>query len=176
LCEKASGAGRSVSGPAISLQTSEPLFDVAVALNECGYDQDLENSDPLRQHVRDEVNQYLQGSAEARDARDKVCNYIASIGWRTRGATWRSMFRWRCTLTPPPELAPSVELHRDAAGLDAGGRDSAAAARFCAGDRSACDLGGEPRAYEDEVAKLHDPLTKMILATNVYLKMPAERL
>ena len=28
-------------------------------------------------------------------------------------------------------------------------------------------------AYEEEVTKLHDPLTKMILATNVYLKLPA---
>src|SRR5271170_1032112 len=56
------------TGPAISLQTSESLFDVAVALNACGYDQGLESSDPLRQHVRDQVNQYLQGSAEARDA------------------------------------------------------------------------------------------------------------
>ena len=28
-------------------------------------------------------------------------------------------------------------------------------------------------AYEEEIAQLHDPLTKMILDTNIYLKMPA---
>jgi tetratricopeptide (TPR) repeat protein len=28
-------------------------------------------------------------------------------------------------------------------------------------------------AYDEEIAKLHDPLTRMILDTNVYLKMPA---
>ena len=42
-------------GSAITLETSEPLFDVAVALNECGYDADLEHSDPVRTKIRNDV-------------------------------------------------------------------------------------------------------------------------
>src|ERR1700744_5734993 len=60
------------AGPAISLQTSEALFDIAVGLNACGYDNGLANSDPIRQHIRDEVNQATEQSADARTARDQL--------------------------------------------------------------------------------------------------------
>src|ERR1700754_2876535 len=33
------------AGPAVSLQTSEAMFDIAVALNSCGYDNGLADSD-----------------------------------------------------------------------------------------------------------------------------------
>src|SRR4051812_10163503 len=35
------------NGPAISLQTSAALFYVAAGLNACGYDDELEGSDPI---------------------------------------------------------------------------------------------------------------------------------
>src|ERR1700756_2493058 len=54
-------------GPSISLQTSEALFDIAVGLNACGYDNGLSESDPIREHIREQVNQASQQSAEARD-------------------------------------------------------------------------------------------------------------
>src|SRR6202044_2340322 len=41
------------TGPDISLQNSEALFDIAAALNSCGYDQGLATSDPVRQGGRD---------------------------------------------------------------------------------------------------------------------------
>src|ERR1700761_5072966 len=50
------------AGPDVSLQNSEALFDIAVALNSCGYDQGLDASDPIRQQVRDQVNQSLRTS------------------------------------------------------------------------------------------------------------------
>src|SRR6202041_3718214 len=61
------------TGPDISLQNSEALFDIAAALNSCGYDQGLATSDPVRQEVRDLVNQALQSSADARHAHDDLC-------------------------------------------------------------------------------------------------------
>ena len=60
-------------GPDISLQNSEALFDIAAALNSCGYDQGLTASDPVRQQVREQVNQALQASADARDAHEQIC-------------------------------------------------------------------------------------------------------
>ncbi len=160
------------NGPAISLQVSEPLFDIAVALNECGYDRDLENSDPLRQHIRDDVNQYLQGSAEARDARDKVCTYIAQHRLANPGRDLAQYVSLALYMTPPPDLAPSVELPDMPP-------DSTQVVEILPLLRAfvkATDLhaiwAANRAAYEDEITKLHDPLTKMILATNVYLKMP----
>ena len=65
------------AGPTISLVSSEPVFLMAAALNACGYDEGLEDSAPVRKHVRDEVDQALARSEEARATRDKVCLYIA---------------------------------------------------------------------------------------------------
>src|SRR5271163_4484901 len=161
------------NGPAISLQVSEPLFDIAVALNECGYDQDLENSDPLRQHIRDEVNQYLQGSAAARDARDKVCTYIAQHRLADSGRDLAQYISLALYLTAPPELTPSVDLTEMPP-------DSTQVVEILPLLRAfvqATDLHviwvSNHAAYEEEVAKLHDPLTKMIVANNIYLKTPA---
>jgi hypothetical protein len=50
---------------------------MAAALNACGYDEGLEESAPVRKRVRDEINQALAKSEEARNKRDKVCLYIA---------------------------------------------------------------------------------------------------
>src|ERR1700722_4633316 len=45
------------AGPTISLIPSEPVFIMSAALNTCGYDEGLEDSAPIRKHVRDEINQ-----------------------------------------------------------------------------------------------------------------------
>ena len=161
------------TGPAISLQTSEALFDVAVALNACGYDQELESSDPLRQHIREEVNQFLQGSADARDARDKVCAYIGQHRLAETGRDLAQYVSLALYLTPPPELATSVELPEMPP-------DSTQVVEILpylrefvkSADLHLLWVQNHP-AYEEEVARLHDPLTKMILATNIYLKVPA---
>ena len=150
------------NGPAISLLTSESLFDFAVALNECGYDQGLQNSDPLRQHIRDEVNQYLQGSAEARDARDKVCGYIEQHRMANAGRDLAQYVSLALYTTPPPNLAPSVELPD----LPPDSTQVVEVLPLLRAFVKATDLhaiwAANRGAYEDEVAKLHDPLTKMI--------------
>ena len=63
-------------GSAITLETSEPLFYLATALNACGYDTGLAASSPIRRKVRDEINAELADSASARDARDPLCAFI----------------------------------------------------------------------------------------------------
>ncbi len=160
------------AGPAISLQTSEALFDVALALNACGYDQELDGSDPLRQHVREELNQVLQGSAEARDARDKVCAYISQHRLADSGRDLAQYVSLALYLTPPPELATSVELPD----MPPDSTQVVEILPLLRAFAQAADLHfiwvSNHAAYEEEVAKLHDPLTRMILATNAYLKVP----
>ena len=53
------------AGPAVSLESSEALFDIAVALNACGYDAGLAQSDPVRQQVRDADGRALRQLVEA---------------------------------------------------------------------------------------------------------------
>ena len=43
------------AGPTISLISAEPIFDMAAALNVCGYDEGLATSAPERKRVRDEI-------------------------------------------------------------------------------------------------------------------------
>jgi hypothetical protein len=161
------------AGPAVSLQTSEALFDVAVALNSCGYDAELEHSDPLRQRIRDEVNQYLQGSAEAREARDKVCAYIAGHRLAESGRDLAQYISLALYLTPPPELAPSVEITDMPPDSTQVVEILPLLRAFVEATELHAIWAANREAYEDEVRRLHDPLTKMILAANVYLKMPA---
>ena len=65
------------AGPTISLVSSEPVFFMAAALNVCGYDEGLEDSAPVRKRVREDVDQALARSEDARAKRDKVCLFIA---------------------------------------------------------------------------------------------------
>ena len=53
--------------PAVSLQTSETLFTVLTAINTCGYDLELESSDPLRAQIRSEVAKAVQSSEGGKD-------------------------------------------------------------------------------------------------------------
>ncbi|HSU19746.1 MAG TPA: hypothetical protein VLI45_08385, partial [Acidobacteriaceae bacterium] len=57
-------------GAAVTLETSEPLFQMAAALNACGYDADLDRSAPVRAAVRAEMNAALAQSEAARTSRD----------------------------------------------------------------------------------------------------------
>src|SRR6185312_10798085 len=66
------------NGPATSLESSESVFDVMAALNVCGYNEGLADSDPVRQKVRDDINQALEKSESARQSRDRLCEFIHS--------------------------------------------------------------------------------------------------
>ncbi|QNI32553.1 tetratricopeptide repeat protein [Alloacidobacterium dinghuense] len=161
------------AGPTVSLQTSEALFDVAVALNACGYDNGLAESDPVRARIRDQVNQAMQQSEASRDARDKLCVYISQhrLGDASRDlAQYVSLALY---LTPPPELALSVD--QDDMPPDSTQVIDMLPLLHAFVDATQLHLIwiANHTAYEDEVAKLHDPLTRMIVTTNVYLKMPA---
>jgi hypothetical protein len=65
------------AGPTISLISAEPVFMMAAALNACGYDEGLEESAPVRKRVREEINQALAKSEDARAKRDSLCLYVA---------------------------------------------------------------------------------------------------
>jgi tetratricopeptide (TPR) repeat protein len=160
-------------GPSISLQTSEAVFDIAVGLNACGYDNGLAESDPIRLHIREQVDQASQQSIDARDARFHLCEYINQHRLLETGRDLAQYISLALYVTPPPELAPSVEM----ADLPPDStqvvdvlpllRDFAKAIQLHA-------IWVENRAaYEEQVARLHDPLTKMIQETDIYLKMPA---
>lgn len=161
------------AGPAVSLETSEGMFDIAVALNACGYDRGLNESDPVRKKVRDEVNQAVIGSEQARDDRDKLCLYIDQHRLSDPARTLAQYVSLALYLTPPPELTPSVDeedMPPDATGVEL----MLPLLRKFATDVGLHVIWLQNRAaYEEAVNRLHEPLSQMIVSTNYYLKVPA---
>ena len=162
------------AGPTISLVSDESVFTMAAALNACGYDEGLEDSAPVRKRVRDEMNLALSKSEDARNKRDKVCLYIAQhrmTGTERDIAQYISLALY---LSPPPELETTVDLTQ----MPPDSTQVVEIVPLLRDFAAAVDLHstwlGVHRIYDAEADQLHDPLTKMIVSTNLYLKMPAE--
>jgi tetratricopeptide (TPR) repeat protein len=159
-------------GSAITLETSESLFDLAVALNVCGYDTDLAASSPVRQKVRDEINAELTTSAEARDSRDALCVYVREHTLNDSGLNLAQYISLSLYITPPPELTPSV----DETDLPPDSLQVVNILPLLRTFASAVHLHAiwvEHRPeYEDLVNRIHEPLTRTILNTNIYLRLP----
>jgi hypothetical protein len=161
------------AGPTISLISSEPVFVMAAALNACGYSEGLEDSAPVRKHIRDEMNQALAQSEDARAKRDALCLYIAQHRMTGSERDIAQYISLALYLTPPPEL----ELTADLTEMPPDSTQVAEIVPVLRAFVAAVDLHGiwlaAHRTYDDEIEQLHDLLTQMIVATNLYLKMPA---
>lgn len=159
-------------GAAVTLETNEPLFDLAVALNACGYDADLDKSPPVRAAVRAEVNEALAASEPARASRDALCAYITQHHLSDRGLDIGQYVSLSLYLSPPPELTPNAdetELPPQAAQVV----NVLPLLRTFADEIKLHIIWLRHRAeYEALVARVHDPMTRAILDTNIYLHQP----
>ena len=160
------------AGAAITLETSEPLFYIATALNVCGYDAGLAESSPVRMKIRDEINEELAASAPARDARDALCTFIREHALTDAGRNLAQYISLSLYLTPPPELTNSVDETEmpvdsnqviDVLPLV---RTFAEAVRL-----NAIWVEHRPE-YEGFIDRIHAPLTRMVLDTNIFLHLP----
>lgn len=160
------------SGSAVTLETSEPLFDLAVALNTCGYDADLAASSPVRLAIRDEINAELTHSADARASRDALCTYIRQHTLADSGLNLAQYISLALYLSPPPQLTPTVDqsqLPPDSTQVV----NILPLVRKFADDIHLHAIWIEHRPeYEALLKRVHDPLTRMVLNTDIYLHMP----
>ena len=159
-------------GAAVTLETSEPLFQVAAGLNACGYDADLDKSAPVRAEVRADMNAALAASETARDSRDQLCAYISKHHLNDVGLDVGQYVSLALYLSPPPELTPNVDLTQ----LPPQAADVVNVLpllRTFAEDVELHYLWLKHRPeYEALTARVHDPMTDMILNTNLYLHQP----
>lgn len=161
------------AGPTISLVSDEPVFFMAAALNACGYNEGLADSAPIRQRVRDEINQALAKSEDARNKRDKVCLYIAQHRMTGTERDISQYISLALYLSPPPAMETTVELPE----MPPDSTQVVEIVPLLRDFAAAVDLHGiwltVHHIYDEEIDRLHDPLSKMIVSTNLYLKMPA---
>ena len=160
------------AGSAITLETSESLFYIAAGLNACGYDAGLSQANPVRQRVRDEINEELAQSAPARDARDALCTFIREHALNDSSRNLAQYVSLSLYLTPPPALTPSVDIP-DLPPDSTQVVEILPLLRTFAESVRLNALWVEHRPeYQGFVDRIHDPLTKMVLDTNIFLHLP----
>jgi tetratricopeptide (TPR) repeat protein len=161
------------AGPMISLIGSEQVFVMAAALNACGYDEGLADSAPVRQHIREEMNKAFAQSEQARAKRDALCLYIAQHRMTGTERDISQYVSLALYLTPPPELEVTADLTE----MPPDSTQVVEILPLLRAFAAAADLHGiwltVHHSYDEEIDKLHDPLSKMIVDVNLYLKMPA---
>lgn len=159
-------------GAAVTVEFSEPLFDLAAGLNACGYDADLDRSRPVRAQVRAEMQAALEGSEPARVARDGLCAYMDKHHLGDSALNVGQYVSLALYLSPPPELTPNVdetELPPQAAQVV----NVLPLLRTFAAEVNLHFIFLKHRAaYEQLIADLHQPMTNMLLDTNVFLHQP----
>ena len=159
-------------GAAITLETSESLFDIAVALNTCGYDTDLASSQPVRAEVRADIAAAVAESALIRQSKDKLCSYIEEHQLNDRGRELAQYISLALYIGPPPDLAPTADetdMPPDALQVV----NILPLLRDFAAKASLHVIWSKHHAeYEAITNQVHDPVTRTILRTNLYLKVP----
>ena len=161
------------AGPTISLISSEQVFMMAAALNACGYNEGLAQSEPIRQRVRDEMNQAFAKSEDARGKRDKICLYIAQHRMTGTEKDISQYISLALYLSPPPALETTVQLPQ----MPPDSTQVVEVVPLLRDFAASIDLHGiwltVHHIYDEDIDKLHDPLSGMIENTDLYLKMPA---
>ncbi len=159
-------------GAAVTLEYSEPLFEVATALNACGYDSDLEHSDKVRLEVRSELNAVLGESEAARSSRDALCIYLTQHQLADAALSVGQYVSLALYLSPPPELTPNVdetELPPQAAQVV---NVLPLLRQFSAATQLHLLWLRHRAEYETLAERVHGPLEDMLLHTNLYLHQP----
>lgn len=156
-------------GSAITLETSEPLFDIAVALNACGYDTDLEHSDPVRAKVRADVEAASLATTGATASRVAICDYITKHELTDGGLNLAQYVSLALFLAPDLSLnASETDLPPDSTQVV----NILPLLRTFVEQTQLHALWIKYRpVYEGLVERVHDPLTRTVLNTNIYLKL-----
>jgi tetratricopeptide (TPR) repeat protein len=156
----------------VSLDVSETLFSVITAINACGYDQELTDSDPLRIKIRDEVKKNVEDSAEARYAQQDLCAFYRDHQQSDYSRSVAPYISLALNLGDAPAFTPKIkeaDMPPDAAyvmGIEP----------FMQRFYIAADLHGiwmrHQRDYQALAERNRDALAKMVSSTDIYLKLP----
>lgn len=158
--------------PKIALDNSETLFAVLTAVNACGYDQELDNSDRLRAQVRTEVARAISSSQAAAAVTQEVCQFYKEHQQVDLSRELAQYVSLALYLDGPPNFAPKGkegELPPDAARVVG----FAPLVQKFYQSAALHDLWLRHRPqYDALIEKYHDALSKMVFNTDIYLKLP----
>jgi hypothetical protein len=159
--------------PKVTLDTSETVFTILASINACGYDDELSGADALRKQIRAEVNGAVHNSDEAFQASTGMCQYYREHVRPDPGRNLAQYISLALYLEGPPNFVPRVaeaEMAPDAMNV-------VGFARLAAIFYDKAGLHGIWQRHRDGYARLadryHEPLSKMLFSTEVYLKLPS---
>jgi hypothetical protein len=161
------------NAPPVSLETSETLFTVLTAINTCGYDQELDISDPLRSQIRSEVAKTVHETAGAADVVAPLCGFFREHQATDPARDLATYVSLALYLQEPPAFTPKAkqaDLPPDAAGVS--GIVPLLSAFYTKVNLHA--IWERHRGRYNELTEIyHDPLSKMTFDTEIYLRMPS---
>lgn len=155
-----------------TLENSETLFSVLAAINQCGYDQELGISDPLRSQVRSDVTRAVQASESASKTLQELCAFYRDHQQPDASRDLAQYVSLALNLGEPPAFTPTLkeaDLPPDARyvlGL------IPLLQRFYVAAELHSIWKNRNRQYEALVERFHDPVSKLLLQTDVYLRLP----
>ena len=157
----------------VKLDSSESLFTVLVAINNCGYDAELANSDPMRLAIRGEVGHNIEGSEAAQTAAGAICSFYRDHQQADAVRTLSQYVSLALYVNQPPAFALKVkdsELPPDASGvlglLPLLGKFYSEAGIHSIWQQHAA-------AYGELQGRYREALSKMIFDTELYLRLPS---
>lgn len=154
-----------------TLDVSETLFSIMSAANVCGYDQDLAASSPIRQQVREDLVKASEAPHVA-SAAQAMCRFYREHNEGNQVHGVAQYVSLALNVGNPPDFTPKwqeADMPDDAAyvlGFLPLLKSYAAAANL-----HSIWLKHQPQ-YDALIEQYHDPVAKMITATDVYLRMP----
>jgi hypothetical protein len=156
----------------VTLETSEALFTVLAAINNCGYDAELASADPVRLAVRGEVGRNIEASEKARAASDAVCAFYHDHQRTNDALTLSQYISLGLYMDPPPSFllkGKESDVPPDA---------SAVLGLVPLLSKFYTEVGiheiwqRHESAYAELTDRYRDALIKMVSTTELYLKLP----
>lgn len=159
--------------PKVALETSETMFTVLTAINACGYDAELNISNPMRAEVRGEVAKAVEASADAGETEKLMCQFYQEHQQPDASRTLAQYVSLALFAGSPPEFAmkeKEANLPPDVGYV----MGFVPLAQKFYGDAGLHAIWEKHQpAYSALSEQYHDPLAKMVFDTEVYLKMPS---
>jgi tetratricopeptide (TPR) repeat protein len=157
--------------PNVTLDTSETLFSVLAAINACGYDAELDSSDPVRLQIRAEVANAAQSFDQAKEETTLLCQFYRDHEQPEPSRTLSQYVSLALRLEAPPTFAFKVkdaDLPPDAAQV----------AGIVPILQKFYDVAGlhaiwlrHQLVYSGFATRYHDPLAKVLFDTEIYLRL-----
>ncbi len=161
------------AGNQVSLDTNETLFTVLTAINTCGYDTELDASDPLRGQIRAEVSKNIETSEELKASVAVMCQFYQEHQQPDEARNLAQFVSLALYLNPPPALTLKVkeaDLAPDASPILG---MLPLLQKFYTGAGLHAIWQRHLAAYAAFTGRYHKPLAKMLFDTEIYLKVPS---